>query len=376
MFRGAKEGLKWLLNKLLLRSLIWETRNNARGILKKSSRTHQTLDYVSDSVLIIDKKIEYLSAKIDAHADVEDQFKNLVLSTLRDINLSIEQAKRLTAELRESMAGEFLDQINAKLSMQADGAIAEIDKRFTRLSEQIDESTRAVVAGVEKTALNEFRQTEALGALSKLLSLDLPLPPTRGWAASPDFLLHIYQHISEHKPKLVVELGSGVSTVVIAAALKANGDGGLLHSLDHEATFAEATSKLLAKHAFADIATVHHAPLAPWRPTKETKLGTEWQWYSVPETVGSLQDIDLLVIDGPPKATGPFARYPAVPHFRDRMASNCTVLLDDASREEERKVVKAWASDRGLRLYHHREFEKGLAVVIAEGPLPVEESNQ
>src|SRR5690606_5204664 len=83
-------------------------------------------------------------------------------------------------------------------------------------------SVAKIEKSVERIAFNEFRPHEALDALRQLLKFDLPLPATRGWAAAPDFLLHLCQRIATHRPKVVVELGSGVSTLVAAAALAAN----------------------------------------------------------------------------------------------------------------------------------------------------------
>src|ERR1700722_8692814 len=50
-----------------------------------------------------------------------------------------------------------------------------------------------------------------------------PLPLPGGWAASTDLLGELMRAIAVRRPQCVVELGSGVSTLVIAAALRANG---------------------------------------------------------------------------------------------------------------------------------------------------------
>jgi len=275
-----------------------------------------------------------------------------------------EQAGTLAA-LREAAQEEarrrqdMLARLDAIEATQRDSA--------AKIGEHVDTTARKITKGVEDTAFNEFRQHEALDALRQLLKFDLPLPATRGWAASPDFLLHLYQHIATHRPKVVVELGSGVSTLVAAAALAANGDDGRIYSLDHDEAYARATSELLLQHGLSHIASVHHAPLEPWQPPRLTKLGKEWQWYSVPEAVNVLDAIDLLVVDGPPEGTGPLARYPAVPHFRDRLAPDGIVLLDDARRSNERAAAEAWSREDGLKLKlllrPDREFEKGLAIL-------------
>jgi len=67
-----------------------------------------------------------------------------------------------------------------------------------------------------KSDLISFRQTEAYIQLFNLLDFKAPVPPTRGWAASPDLLLTIAEVIMKKRPSLIVELGSGVSTLVSA----------------------------------------------------------------------------------------------------------------------------------------------------------------
>ena len=63
-----------------------------------------------------------------------------------------------------------------------------------------------------------YRQAEALNQLIALLKFTAPIPPTRSWAASPDLLLTLVDLVRRYKPQLVVELGSGVSTLIVAKA--------------------------------------------------------------------------------------------------------------------------------------------------------------
>ena len=64
-----------------------------------------------------------------------------------------------------------------------------------------------------------YRQIEALVMLAKCLPLRHPLPPMRGSAISPDLALLLYELVHDHHPALVVECGSGVSSLVIGYAL-------------------------------------------------------------------------------------------------------------------------------------------------------------
>lgn len=49
-----------------------------------------------------------------------------------------------------------------------------------------------------------------------------PLPPLSTWAATPDLLVALYRTIREQRTARVLELGSGLSTIVMARALEQN----------------------------------------------------------------------------------------------------------------------------------------------------------
>lgn len=70
-----------------------------------------------------------------------------------------------------------------------------------------------------------FSQIQALLALERKLDMHDALPPMRGWAGSPDFLLKTTEETLRRKPQTVMEFSSGVSTVVLARCLQLNGTG-------------------------------------------------------------------------------------------------------------------------------------------------------
>lgn len=107
-----------------------------------------------------------------------------------------------------------------------------------------------------------FRQLEALQGLYAELDLKVSLPPTRGWAASPDFLLELVRHTRANKPLTVLECSSGTSTLVLARCLQLNGAGKVL-SLEHDPYYAAQTRQQLQRHGLQDWAQVLDAPLQP-----------------------------------------------------------------------------------------------------------------
>lgn len=207
---------------------------------------------------------------------------------------------------------------------------------------------------------NLFRQIEALHALQLDLRLERSLPGTRGWAASPDFLLEVARHALQARPSTVVECSSGTSTLVLARCLQLNGHG-IVYSLEHDAHFAEETRVQLRRHGLADWAVVVDAPL------REQQHGdATWPWYAHERLPAELA-IDMLVVDGPPMATRALARYPAGPALFPRMPAGASVFLDDADRADERAMLRRWHSEFPLFAQTARPCEKGCAV-LTRGP--------
>ncbi len=189
-----------------------------------------------------------------------------------------------------------------------------------------------------------FHQIQAYQELIALIRPVRPLPPLRGWAASPDFLLHVADHALSSRPQLIVECSSGASTVVLARCCQLNGGGRVL-SLEHDPEYARKTRQRLDDHGLNDWAKVVDAPLVPYDGLDAGR------WYSLAGLDTDGRQIDLLVIDGPPGGDAQHARYPAVPLLRQHFASNCTVFLDDAGRPEEVEIVARWLTE-------FPEFEK------------------
>ncbi len=195
--------------------------------------------------------------------------------------------------------------------------------------------------------------------LRQSLALRAPAPLTTPWTATPALMVTLVQIIADHRPRRIVELGSGFSTMVCAYALERYADGGHLYSLDHEAQYAQATRELLARHEHSARATVLHAPLE----TVTTEVGKQ-RWYQIDELVSSLagEQIDLLIVDGPPGKAQPLARYPALERLQERLAPDAVIVVDDAARDDEREMMRRWSEvDRFER--EDLAVEKGVTIL-------------
>lgn len=195
---------------------------------------------------------------------------------------------------------------------------------------------------------NIYRQIQAYDALQRKLKFEEHLPPLRGWAASPDFLLTIAEHALNNKPEIIVECSSGASTITLAQCAKLN-HRGHVYSLENDAFYAEKTRAFLKKHHLDDWATVLHTPLI--------EIEDNRKWYDL-SNIPEIQEIDMLVIDGPPAFICPDARYPALPKLMDKL-KNAIVFLDDANRPEEKRIIERWIEEFAIGNQMAHECEKG-----------------
>ena len=219
----------------------------------------------------------------------------------------------------------------------------ELASRIGNLDRQTKETrdtVQRVGTGLEKELKKEIRQTfrqlEALQNLSAVLPANDVLPATRAWAASPDLLLVLVDLVIAERPSLVVECGSGASTLWLALAMRRFGIDGRIIALDHDPVFGDKTRGLLARHDVADLAEVRDAPLESFSLNGET-----YSWYAR-RAWEDLKGIDLLFVDGPPATTGHQARYPALPLLSGSLSPVATAVLDDLVVPDMQKVLRRW----------------------------------
>jgi predicted O-methyltransferase YrrM len=197
-------------------------------------------------------------------------------------------------------------------------------------------TVRRVESDTQKEMKQTFRQLEALQNLNALLPASEVLPATRGWAASPDLLLVLVDLVITGRPSLVVECGSGASTLWLALAMRKFKIDGRIIALDHDPVFGGKTRDLLARHDVADLAEVRDAPLESCELAGET-----YSWYAR-RAWEDLTGIDLLFVDGPPAATGPQARYPALPLLSGSLSPVASVVVDDLVVPDMQQVLRLW----------------------------------
>lgn len=230
-----------------------------------------------------------------------------------------------------------------------------IEHTVLRTRRSITESQAASIAHAD----NLFTQTEFAMELRRMLEPRAILPASRDWAASPDFLAVVCEHVQELRPKTMVECGAGLSTLMSSYALERFGpEGASLLTLEHDGAWAEESRRRVVRHELERISTIAHAPLVT-----QDVAGEQRPWYDL-TGVELPARIDLLCIDGPPNIGSDLARFPAGPILNERLATGAFIVLDDAARPSECRAVERWINELGWeRVSRLTAAEKGVTVL-------------
>jgi predicted O-methyltransferase YrrM len=228
-------------------------------------------------------------------------------------------------------------------------------KLLRSLHSKVSKTSAAITRDIQKLSVENkknsmiaYRQTEAFTQLTNLLDFKAAIPATRSWAASPDLLLTISEIVKKNRPGLVVELGSGISTLVAAKS-----GARKIISIDNSDAWGAKTVALVKEHKVRGV-DVRIATLRPYANGSE--------WYDL-DAIKDLKKIDLLIVDGPPGSKNPEARYPALQQFKDKLSPAAIVVIDDVNREGERKLAEDFAKalpNHELTILDH---EKGTAII-------------
>lgn len=346
------------MGMILPHKLIRERQDWTDALLVTAAESRRLVDSIGAEVSSIYAEISDVPTVDEVktwQASVEDAQSSTNKQILRELH---------DVDGRRSTLAELVDRLSSELSQLR----VDLDERSTDQGEAIA-FAKTSLAEVEKV-LGDLRdrvpeqridsmlvtqEVQAVTALYEMLEPTLPLPPLGGWALSSDAALTLARLIVSEEPELIVETGSGSSTVVAALAVAKNGHGRVM-ALEHDIEFGRATRKLLRDRSLEEYATVVDAPLKTYRIG-----GEDYRWYDIPEGTMNVP-IDLLLVDGPPGPTGPRARFPALPLLIDDLSTTAKILVDDAGRPDEIEIAQKWQDQ--FRLYRSEHTVTGDLVVL------------
>lgn len=269
------------------------------------------------STVVLRREIRQTKAQLTQLIKSENSMNRS--TSISEVRMMAEAAQRI-----EKSAAELSSQV-----LQEDKAV--LTQLRNRLAKDIREQHRVLSADLiaQQEAFSQLYRS-----LPSIVETDFALPPTGGWAMTADSLLEVRDIIRAKKPKVVLELGSGTSTAWLGAEV-----GSTVHqyvSIDHSPEYFAKTQSMLQRLGLGSKVDLRLAPLREYA----SEHGS-YKWYDG-QSFADIKSIDLLIIDGPPAATGPNARRPAIEHLASRLSENAIIVIDDAQRIEESELVDEW----------------------------------
>lgn len=224
-----------------------------------------------------------------------------------------------------------------------------------------------------------IQQLESHMGIQYFLTQTRFLPDMHLWPISPDVALWIMALVSRGNYDLVLEYGSGTSTLLMAQTIQRSLTAGTLSrapiqvAFEHLEKYHTKTADLLEQNGHRTHVQLELAPLLPYSASDDVT----YSYYSCGEKLDTLSmqlancDRPLkmfMLVDGPPGDTNRHARYPALPMVLDRFNNiEVDLLLDDYGRREEKEILDKWKTDlesRGV-VYEleERKMEKGACLL-------------
>ncbi|MCC5927633.1 MAG: class I SAM-dependent methyltransferase [Cyclobacteriaceae bacterium] len=149
----------------------------------------------------------------------------------------------------------------------------------------------------------------------------------QGWSAQTDYLKSCIQYAKQSKGPFL-ECGSGLTTIVIGIIAKIKGEK--LYSLEHNEEWANRVRLYAEKLGLDNIILDTHT----------LKNYGEFDWYSV-NREKLPANFSFIMCDGPPGKTRG-GRIGLIHVLKDKMKPDTLILLDDLSRESEKKLINDW----------------------------------
>ncbi|MFC3863464.1 coiled-coil domain-containing protein [Alcaligenes aquatilis] len=338
---------------------ITQERDEARQQINVERTDHKSLQAQLNQAFQI--RDEYIALAAQRQGELLQQAKE---------QLSLEKSKAALEarqlELQQSLSAQtaretdLLERLSAQVQSLAarDAAVPGIQEElFKKQSEELLRVRRHIETAVKNNSANAVRQLQSFVGMQEYFATGV-LPAfnseAHSWPISADFALCLMRQLVLKPYDLVIEFGSGMSTVIVAKTLALMAERGDTRqtqfvSFEHLDSYYEQTLAHLQQAGLEQAAQLTLAPLKDWQSAD----GQVYPYYSCQSTLAKLarqkqvtRKRILVIVDGPPAATGPQARYPAGPllveHFPN---AHIDFLMDDYIREDEKQVVQHWLAD-------------------------------
>ncbi len=207
----------------------------------------------------------------------------------------------------------------------------------------------------------DYEQVQAVVGLYSTLQPRLPLFQLRRFALCPDTANLYMYYITKHRPSVVVELGSGASTVISGLTLKKNRKGKVI-ALDDSEYWVKKTDAMLKLQGVDKVAEARYAPQVPIE-----FQGLARRFYDL-SILEDIDRIDMLLVDGPHDGDDSLSRLPGLHLLADKLSNDAIIFADDTVRPNWNAAVKQWAEKNGFSAWEPFPNESGLIVMKRKKP--------
>ncbi len=321
------------------------------GLLAKLWALQQDFSYFHAE---INKRIEAItSTSVNQHETLNANLQSALESYVILAATLEKETKKMMAKMRAVSKNQ-----EATLGSigQLDTSIAESSKEISEQIETMSKNQNEYVGAIKSTLGNQltyvetqlrnqlnstYARLDALMSLHQMINLNSPLPIMHEWTISSDYGCELIRAVLNKGEGSVIDLGSGVSTLLMGYATQINGSGKVI-TLEESEEFYEKTRELIIEHELEDYCEVHLCPL------KNYKIGGKnWLWYDI-KNVNFDKHIALISVDGPRGDIQEMARYPVVPILDKYMDNKTVIFLDDGSRSDEVSIASRWEEEYKL----------------------------
>ncbi len=184
----------------------------------------------------------------------------------------------------------------------------------------------------------------------ELAKIEVGFVPKSSYSMSPVALLHVINEIVINNRRVILELGTGVSTVYIAKVAKDLGLELEIVSIDENPDWQNTIGGYLKKLGCEDIVRFCHSDIDE---------ASDCGWYQEDVLselfVKNSFRFDCIIIDAPSTHDHVSARSRAIPFLMDSgfIQEEYAIYLDDTYRNAEKKIAKDWKALLQCKLADH-----------------------
>ncbi|MBC9934388.1 class I SAM-dependent methyltransferase [Chitinophaga qingshengii] len=191
----------------------------------------------------------------------------------------------------------------------------------------------------------------------------IPVPELKGlydgvilghWTMDAASMAQLWNRLVQERPKVIVECGCGVSTVMFAKYFSLHRPDGILLSLEQDSKEKARLEGRLKELGLEKGIHIYHLPVSG--PGE----GYDFRQFGGLAALPFMEPFDWLIVDGP--AGGDESRYNTVPSLQSMARPGATFFLDDSLRDAEMSILERWNNLPGIKVEGIYPIGKGLAV--------------